>query len=271
VADGRFAFAASEAAQAEERLNPWLLLEKDRQDGAIPAVGDAVTIEYSLHLGVGGELAVRGGDGAPVRLRIVAALSGSILQGSLIVSERNFLRAFPSQEGYRFFLVDVPGTPAASLAAPLGDRLSDWGVRIESSGARLAAFHAVENTYLSTFQSLGGLGLVLGTFGLAAVLLRNVLERRGEIALLRAVGYRARTVAAMVVAEHVLLMVAGLVCGAVSALVAIVPALAARGGAVPVGIVGLLLAGVTAAGLVSSVAAGLVALRSPLLAALRSE
>ena len=39
----------------------------------------------------------------------------------------------------------------------------------------------MENTYLSTFQTLGGLGLVLGTFGLAAVLLRNVLERRREL------------------------------------------------------------------------------------------
>ena len=51
---------------------------------------------------------------------------------------------------------------------------------------RIAAFHRVENTYLSTFQSLGALGLLLGTAGLAAVLLRNVLERRRELALLRA-------------------------------------------------------------------------------------
>ena len=68
----------------------------------------------------------------------------------------------------------------------------------------------MENTYLSTFQSLGGLGLILGTIGLAAVLLRNVLERRGEMALLRAVGYRRQTLAMMLVAEHLLLMVSGL-------------------------------------------------------------
>ena len=34
----------------------------------------------------------------------------------------------------------------------------------------------MQNTYLSTFQSLGGLGLLLGTIGLAALQLRNVLE-----------------------------------------------------------------------------------------------
>ena len=53
---------------------------------------------------------------------------------------------------------------------------------------RLAAFNAVQNTYLSTFQVLGGLGLLLGSVGLGVVVLRNVLERRGELALLLAVG-----------------------------------------------------------------------------------
>ncbi len=270
--DGRFSFAASEAATPDERRNPWLLLDKEPGDGVIPAIGDANSIEYSLHLGVGGELTVGGGaGGAPVRLRIVATLSDSILQGALVVSDRNFLRAFPGQEGYRFFLVNVPAGRAAAVAGPLADRLTDWGVRIESSRDRLAAYHQVENAYLSTFQSLGGLGLVLGTIGLAAVLLRNVLERRGEIALLRAVGFRRQTLAVMLVAEHLLLMVCGLACGTFSALVAIAPAVSARGGAVPVAMVGLLLAAVTLAGLVSSVVAGLAALRSPLLAALRSE
>jgi hypothetical protein len=270
--DGRFTFAASEAATRAEQDNPWLLLDKPVANGVIPAIGDANSIQYSLNLGVGGELTVAGGaGGAPVRLRIVGTLSDSVLQGVLVVSEQNFLRAFPEQEGYRFFLVDVPAGRAASVVGPLTDRLTDWGVRIESSRERLAAFRQVENTYLSTFQSLGGLGLILGTIGLAAVLLRNVLERRGEMALLRAVGYRRQTLAMMLVAEHLLLMVSGLACGTISAIVAIAPALAARGGAVPVAMVGALLVAVIAAGLVSSVAAGLAALRSPLLAALRSE
>ena len=53
---------------------------------------------------------------------------------------------------------------------------------------------------------LGGLGLVLGTLGLGAVLLRNVLERRRELALLRALGYRRADFFAMVMAENILLL-----------------------------------------------------------------
>ncbi len=271
LAEGRFSFAASLARTADEAANPWLLLDRDSSDGVVPAIADANSLEYSLHLAVGDETRVTGGNGTPVRLRIVAALRDSVLQGALIVSEANFLGAFPGQEGYRFFLVDVPAARASAVLPPLTDRLAESGMRVESSRERLARYHRVENTYLSTFQSLGTLGLVLGTVGLLAVLLRNVLERRAELALLRAVGYRRETLAAMIAGEHVLLLVLGLACGTVSALVAIIPALAARGGAVPVATTALLLTAVMAVGLVSSLAGSLAVLRSPLVAALRSE
>ncbi len=66
------------------------------------------------------------------------------------------------------------------------------------------------NTYLATFQTLGGLGLLLGTVGLAAILLRNVLERRGELATLRALGFQRASLAWLVLAENTLLLLVGL-------------------------------------------------------------
>jgi hypothetical protein len=271
VAAGRFSFQASLAATPEERRNPWLLLESMSKDGAIPAIGDANTLQYSLHRAIGDELTVRGSDGAAVRLRLVGALRNSMLQGELVVADANFLRAFPGVEGYRFFLLDVPAASAASLVEPLQARLSDWGFAVERSRERLAAYHRVENTYLSTFQALGALGLVLGTIGLAAVLLRNVIERRKELALLRAVGYRQPTLGLIIVSENILLMIIGLACGTIPALVAIVPAIAARGGALPLGMIALLLVTVLVAGVLSSLLAVAAAFRSPLLGALRSE
>ena len=116
----------------------------------------------------------------------------------------------------------------------LEEALSDYGFDVQPTEARLAAFHRVENTYLSTFRALGGLGLILGTVGLAAVLMRNVLERRRELALLRAVGYRPRHLSVMVLAENLFLLVAGLATGAVCALVAVAPAISVRGGHLPV-------------------------------------
>jgi ABC-type antimicrobial peptide transport system permease subunit len=202
----------------------------------------------------------------------VAALSDSIFQGELLMSERNFLRLFPEQEGYRFFLLDLPAPgQAPEVAAALEDRLADFGFDAVPTAERLANFHRVENTFLSTFQMLGGLGLALGTLGLAAVLLRNVLERRRELALLRAVGYRRAHFALMALAENVLLLFCGLVTGTACALLAVVPVVSARGGSLPVASLGLLLLAVVAAGLLASLLATAAALRSPLLASLRAE
>ena len=114
----------------------------------------------------------------------------------------------------RVFLVDVPAGRIDAVSALLEQRLGDYGFDAAKVADRIASFHRVENTYLSTFQFLGGLGLVLGTIGLAAVLVRNVIERRRELALLRAVGYRPGDIAAMVLAENALIMIWGLTAGA---------------------------------------------------------
>lgn len=271
IAEARFTFQDSLAISPEQKRNPWLLLESEARDGTIPAIGDANTIRYALHLEVGQVLELRRNGATPVRLRLVGALRDSVLQGELVISEANFLRAFPAQEGYRFFLLEAPPENIASLVRLLDERLDSWGFHTESTRKRLSAYHQVENTYLSTFQSLGALGLILGTLGLAAILLRNLLERRRELALLRAIGYRKQVLAFMVVAENVVLLILGLAGGTICALLAILPAMHARGGSFPLTMIGLLLTGVMFSGVASSILAVTAALRSPLLVSLKSE
>ncbi|MFB3902334.1 MAG: FtsX-like permease family protein [Acidobacteriota bacterium] len=274
IPEGRFSFQDSLAKTADEKRNPWLLLEREMTDGAVPAIADANTIQYILRLSLGSELVWRHPDGTTLRLRLVAALRDSVFQGELLVSDAAFLRLFPEQEGFRFFLLDLPPqlkNRAEKFIPLLEKRLAEWSFSVESTQKRLASFNRVENTYLSTFQSLGALGLVLGTIGLATVLLRNVLERRKELALLRAVGYRRLFLSVIIVSENVLLVAAGLACGFVCASLAILPALAGRGVAFPAATVGVLLAGVLLVGLAASVIAVRAALRSNLLAALRSQ
>jgi ABC-type antimicrobial peptide transport system permease subunit len=246
--------------------NPWLLLESEPADPVIPAIADANSMTYALHLKLGEELVLD-----QTRFRIVAALQDSLFQGELLISEKNFLRLFPDVEGYRFFLLNVPPARAYELTGVLEAALADYGFEIQPTEARLAGFHKVENTYLSTFRSLGALGLVLGTVGLGAILLRNVLERRRELALLRAVGYLPQHLAAMVLAENVLLLLLGLTTGTVCALLAIAPAVSLRGGHLPAVSLSLLLVAVLVTGIAASLAATAAALRSPLLKALRAE
>nr|MBA3442906.1 FtsX-like permease family protein [Pyrinomonadaceae bacterium] len=272
VASNRFAFQSSLAETEEEKANPWLLLNKETTDGAVPVIADANSMTYVLHLKLGDQFVMNESGADPIRMRLVGALADSILQGELLMSERNFLRLFPDQQGYRFFLLDVPeSAKQAEVAAGLEDQLSDFGFDVRRTTERLANFHRVENTYLSTFQSLGGLGLVLGTLGLATVLLRNVLERRRELALLRAVGYKRMHFAIMIIAETLMLLFFGLLTGTACALLAIAPTVASRGGHLPTFSLALLLFAVLVTGLTASLLATAAALRSPLLPALRAE
>ena len=271
INSGRFAFHSSLAETPDERANPWLLLDRQLEDGVVPVITDANSMTYVLHMKLGDDFVLPGSSERPVRLRLVGALSDSIFQGELLMAEQPFLRLFPEWEGYRFFLADAPIGQTPELTALLESRLSDWGIDVASTAERLAGFHRVEYTYLSTFQMLGGLGLVLGTLGLGAILLRNVLERRRELALLRALGYTRQNFFTMVVAENVFLLLGGLMIGTFCALVAIAPVFLDRGGRLPVETLALLLLGVLGTGLLASLGATAAALRSPLLSALRSE
>ncbi|MBC7911489.1 MAG: FtsX-like permease family protein [Pyrinomonadaceae bacterium] len=274
IESNRFAFQDSlKGASDTEKANPWLLLNREFADGAIPVIADANSMTYVLHKKLGEDFVLEQSGGAePIRLRLVASLSDSLFQSELLMSAKNFLRLFPEIEGYSFFLIDAPASvQLAALSGHLEERLADFGFDAVSTSERIAEFHKVENTYLSTFQMLGGLGLALGTLGLAAVLLRNVLERRRELALLRAVGYGQKHFAAMVIAENAFLLFSGLIIGTACALLAIAPVWFARGGRLPIASLSLLLFVVAVSGLLASIAATMAAIRSPLLPSLRAE
>jgi putative ABC transport system permease protein len=283
IAANRFSFKATAAASVAERENPWLLLRRREEDGAVPAIADATSLQYVLHRAVGDELDTGRVDanGNPVRLRIVASLADSVLQGEIVIADEQFRRTLPNEAGYRFFLVDIAGPAAGGVAAAaarnsqvaarLEERLSDFGFDATNAADRLAAYHRVENTYLSTFQALGALGLLLGTIGLGAIAVRNVLERRRELGLLRAVGYRAGDLGTVVLAENALLLLVGIGSGIAAALLAIAPVLMDRGGRpLTWSLAGLVLA-VLAAGLGSSAIAARATARASLLSSLRSD
>ncbi|MBX7072072.1 MAG: FtsX-like permease family protein [Pirellulales bacterium] len=275
---GGFDWAASAATSEAERANPWLLLQKDygqSGDGGeaiLPVVIDAATAQYSLHLsGIGARFALPQTGGLPIECKVVGLLKNSMLQGDLLTSERHFLRAFPETSGYRFFLIDITQVNAVRAMAALERVLGDFGMDVERSQDRLANFIAVQNTYLSTFQSLGGLGLLLGTLGLAVVELRSVIERRRELALLRAIGLRRRRIGWLVVLELMALLCAGLGIGLIAASVAVGPHVAADRAALPWRWLAVMLALILLSALASSVLAIRAALAVPLAPALRGE
>jgi predicted lysophospholipase L1 biosynthesis ABC-type transport system permease subunit len=230
------------------------------------------TANYSLNLwgGLGEVYEYRDSFGKEFSLQTAALLDNSIFQGDLLVSEEALLEKYPETGGYRFFAIECPAEKAGDVQKLLENRLGDYGFSAEATGRRLARFLAVQNTYLSTFQSLGGLGLLLGTLGLAAVQLRNVIERRGELALLRAVGFTRKRLALLVLLENTVLLAFGLSSGILAATVAVMPFLSTNAKIPWLSLTGLL-ALVFIVGMLAGIAAARQSLKAPLLKSLRED
>jgi putative ABC transport system permease protein len=267
---GRFTFAS--AAKGLDRRKGWELLRREQSPIAeVPAIGDANSIQWALGKKIGDTIDYTDEQGRAFKVRLVGAVANSILQGSLLIDEAEFTRRFPGESGYRMFLMDAPSNSVAQVSVTLSGALQDVGLELTPAPERLEEFNTVQNTYLGTFQVLGGLGLLLGSAGLGVVVLRNVLERRGELGLLLAVGFRRRALRRLVLAEHGALLGLGLAIGIAAALVAVLPAVLSPGTRLPCASLGLTLAAVLLNGLLWTWLATGFALRGNLLAALRNE
>jgi ABC-type antimicrobial peptide transport system permease subunit len=248
---------------------PWLALQDMGE--AIPAIIDDNVAMWVLHKSIGDEIDYIDEQGRTARLRIVGTLAQSVLQGYVLVADADLSRLFPSLAGSRVMLIDAPPGATDQTARLLEQRLADAGLTTMRTDRRLALFKSVENTYLSIFSVLGGLGLVVGVIGLGLVVMRNVLERRSELGLMRAVGFDRAVLRRLVGTEHALLLSIGLGIGTISAAAAITPALLRPGAWPPVGWLAGLLGLTLASGLACTAIAARAAVRGTLVDALRDE
>jgi len=270
----RGGFAFTKTAETNER-NQWNLLAHDptmRQvTVVVPAFADAASARWIMKVGLGDEIEMTDQSASPVRLRLDGFLADSIFQGEVLISDADFRRHFGREAGYRYFLIDCRDTSPDAVAAVLRKALGDLGFDVRRTADVLAKYAAVQNTYLGAFQTLGGLGLLLGTFGLVTVLLRSVVERRRELAMMLALGLRRRQLVAIIVIENGVLLVLGLAVGSTAALVAVAPHLASALADVNWGSLAGTLAACLAVGLIACAAAAAASVRGELLPALRSE
>jgi putative ABC transport system permease protein len=168
--------------------------------GAV-AIGDTVTvIEPSGHAR---ELTVAGlspadqdGNGALISRELSA-----ILLGSEDIVTRSYVAVTPGSD---------PGVVAAALNARFLERGAD-AQTFATVGARAVG---QLTGFITLMQGFLGLGLLVGIAGLGVVMVRAVRERRHEIGMLRAMGFRAGLVRAAMLSEAGLIAVQGTVIGA---------------------------------------------------------
>jgi len=261
---GRFKFAGTK--------HDWSLLDADKNvPDILPGIADQNTVTYALQQKLGGLIDYKDENGRPFQIRIAGVIQGSLLQGRILIAEKYFIEKFPSQAGYRYFLADTKSEEIETVAAHLSNILHDQGMEAHPAWKRLGEFLAVQNSYLSIFQALGGLGLLLGTAGLGIVVARNLMERRHELGLLEAIGYSLQSIRKMAIVEHRWLMLWGLAAGTGTALIAVWPAILSRQGGFPASELGVLLLGLASSSLFWIWLATILSLKNSAIPDLRKE
>jgi len=221
--DARNAFSFVNLLPGADRDHPWALPEVPAGPRIINGFADQTVITWGLQKKIGDTLFYTGEQGEILGIRLAGGLENSLFQGSILVSDSLIRVFFPSAARVRTILVDVPGSIADTLARLLEDRFRDRGAVVRPAAERLAAFDAVENTYLDLFLLLGSFGLIVGTAGLAVLVMKSKREKSEEMALQSALGFPRKLICRLFTGEHLFILLAGITAGILAAVTGTLP------------------------------------------------
>lgn len=224
-----FRFSASNKTDSN-----WKLLFNKTSDNLIPAIGDKASVMWAMKKKIGDTIEIVDGNGETKSLMIVGLLENSILQGSLAISEDHFIELFPTVGGYNTFLIDSNSKDEQSVSKDLTKGLELRGFDLINSNIRLKEYSNVQNTYISIFSVLGGLGVLVGTLGVGIIIARSVLERRSELSVMRAIGFNKSKIKKIILYEHLFLVSIGIIIGVVSSIITISPSSLSTSQQVPI-------------------------------------
>ena len=199
-----------------------------REGDTIRAFIDETTLMWVLKKKPGDRIDYTDEQGNTFPLEIAGTLTGSVFQGSFIVDEQRYLERFPSTGGYQLFLADT-SNDLTETRNILQRALTDLGATVTTTSERLAAFYSVENTYISIFNVLGGLGVILGAAGLGIVTARNLAERQHEFTQLHQIGISRKIIRSLIIRETRQFILWAIGIGLIAALISVLPALPSTG------------------------------------------
>jgi putative ABC transport system permease protein len=133
----------------------------------------------------------------------------------VVMSQASVRQQFGSAAMVRSaFVRTTPGTDPTRLAPQLQGAYLRSSLVATAIAANVRKMFAANTAFFRLMQGFLALGLLVGITGLGVVMVRAVRERRRTIGVLRALGFRARTVARSFLLESGLVALEGILLGA---------------------------------------------------------
>ena len=143
---------------------------------------------------------------------VVGLVNGVFLNG--IVSTKTLLMdPFKVGAGSLSFVKVATGEDPTNVASLLRKEFVSLNVDTVVIPVVLSGFLQIGQSFEGLLQGFLGLGLVVGIAGLGIISIRSVAERRQEIGILRALGFRRRMILAVFVLENSYISLLGILIG----------------------------------------------------------
>ncbi len=224
LADASFTFAATINGLPRNH-SVWAALSQKRGD-CYPVVADQTVLQWGLMKSVGDTITYLNRKGEPVVLQFIGGLNTSIFQGNLLMDKSLFSEIW-GENGSELMLVQTPDSTKQDVKQLLSQALANYGLQLSFCNERLKEFNSVTDSYLTIFLMLGGLGLLIGLFGMLLVIKRGLLDRVGEISTLSAIGFDAGSIKRQLFRESMVVPLYAIAAGTIASLVAVASAIPA--------------------------------------------
>jgi putative ABC transport system permease protein len=155
-------------------------------------------------------------SGRSVRLTIIAVLSdrAPLTMAGIWTSQRTLATAFGSRVVPTVHLFALkPGVDSVRMAATLESDFLANGMQADAVKKLLADGVSASLTFDRLIEGFMGLGLIVGVAALGVVTTRSVVERRQQIGVLRAIGFRRRMVQGCFLLESSFVALTAIVVG----------------------------------------------------------
>jgi putative ABC transport system permease protein len=150
-----------------------------------------------------------------VRQVSVAGVMNGVFFTGLITTSLFLKSTFDAGTGSLGFVKVASGIDPVLVANGLKHDFARLGMQTTVIGVVLGQFIQVGQSFLGIFEGFLALGLVVGIAGLGIIAIRSVVERRKEIGILRAIGFRKKMILASFLLENSYVALLGIIIGVV--------------------------------------------------------